>query len=260
LYVRKEREISYDPWAEVYDVVYADMSDDVPLYLKYARKQGSPVLEMACGTGRVLLPLAEKGYEAWGIDASKEMLAVARGKLRRLPAEVRARVHLSVADMRDFRLKRKFRLILCAFRSFLHLLTPADQRKALENARDHLADRGIIVIDIFAPFHHLLAQGERTISQVFEIEDGRRFVKHDFVRNDLLAQHIRVDSMIEEYDRDGVMIRKTVKPIELTWIHRREMEHLLELSGFRLVEVLGSFDGKPYDYRSGEAIYVAEKT
>jgi len=253
-----EKEFTYDPWADVYDLLYTDTMDDLQLYCAHAKKLGGPVLEMACGTGRLLLPLALEGYEAWGIDSAPAMLDVARAKLGKMPPDVQARVHLSVQDMRDFKLDARFNLIFCAFRSFLHLMAPADRKKGLARAHEHLADGGRLIIDIFAPFHHLLAQAKREIVEVFSLGDGRKMVKHDLIRNNPAQQLIHVDSTLEEYDRN-VMVRKTLRVIDLCWIHRYEMEHLLELSGFRLVDVLGTFDGKPYDYSSGEAIYIAEK-
>src|SRR5262245_35858109 len=107
------------------------MAGDVAFYLDCARRFGRPVLELATGTGRVLIPLAKAGYEVVGLDAAPAMLEVARAKLGREP-ELAARVALVEGDMRDFSLGRRFPLTLIPARAFQHVVEPEDQRRTLE--------------------------------------------------------------------------------------------------------------------------------
>ena len=88
-----------------------------------AREAGGEVLELGCGTGRVLIPTARSGVEITGLDLSPDMLKVCRKKLEAEPEEVRARVRLVEADMRQFELSRTFRLVTLPFRPFQHLTT-----------------------------------------------------------------------------------------------------------------------------------------
>jgi len=251
----------YDAWAEVYDLFYGDIEMDIPFYLEYAQQKGSPILEIACGTGRVLIPLAEAGYDMWGIDSSPAMLAKAQRKISALPEDVRKRTHLVQADMTDFHLDMKFPLVLIPFRSFLLLLTVDDQIQTLKNIRKHLSGEGALIIDLFAPFHHLLAQDRRQVtSKIINPETKHITFKTDIVTYYHANQVMDVDSIFDEYDGKGNSILRFHRSVKMRYIFRYEMEHLLRLSGFKLETVYGTFDKKSYDYKSGEMIFVASKT
>ncbi len=141
-----------DPWAaEVYDHHDGRKDDDLAFWLKLAEQTGGPVLELACGTGRVVIPLARAGHAVAGLDVSRSMLAVARRKLTREDAEVQARVRLVEGDMADFSVEGRFGLIFIAYRSFQHLVERAEQRKCLESCRRHLETEARLAINVFNP-------------------------------------------------------------------------------------------------------------
>ena len=104
---------------------------DVAFYVEEARRAGAPALELACGTGRVLIPVAEAGLTVVGLDSSAAMLSIAQEKIAELPDTTQRRIELVEGDMRSFALDQRFKLIMIPFRSFLHLMTPAAQRQAL---------------------------------------------------------------------------------------------------------------------------------
>src|ERR1700735_3272598 len=118
---------SYEILASHYDTGYCSKQDlvDVPFYVDVARKSGGPVLEIACGTGRVLLPIAREGIEIEGVDISESMLTILRRNLAREPREVRERVTVHEGDMRGFRLAPKFPLGLIPFRAVRAFCTEA---------------------------------------------------------------------------------------------------------------------------------------
>lgn len=143
---------TYAETAELYDYVqpYAARKD-VEFYTNMARESGGPVLEIGCGTGRVLLPIARAGAEITGLDLSAKMLGVCREKLAREPADVRGRVKLVQSDMRVFDLGRTFKLITIPFRPFQHLISVEDQLACLACVNKHLAPGGRFILDIFNP-------------------------------------------------------------------------------------------------------------
>jgi SAM-dependent methyltransferase len=137
--------------SEVYDSVYVER-EDVPFYRQIAARYAEGrILECGCGTGRVTIPLAEAGYSVDGLDISLPRLQVLRSRLQTLPGRVSDRITCCEGDMKDFSLEENYALILTPFRTFQHLLTPADQRKSLKNLWRHLKPGGRLLIDIFNP-------------------------------------------------------------------------------------------------------------
>lgn len=136
-------------FADYYDYDH-DISEDVEFYRQYAGQCQSPVLELACGTGRLMIPLAEAGSEVYGVDISSEMLEVCRWKVEQ--HKLSNRVHLSLGDMIDFELPRRdFELAFIALRSFMHLFTQSDQLACLHQVYKHLQPGGRFILDVIAP-------------------------------------------------------------------------------------------------------------
>ena len=140
----------YSEAAEFYDhvVPYANRPD-VEFYVDEALSARGPVLELGCGTGRVLIPIARAGVSIAGLDSSATMLSYCKAKLAAEPAYVQTKVELFESDMRAFDLQRKFALITIPFRPFQHLLTVEDQLACLASIRRHLERGGRLILDIF---------------------------------------------------------------------------------------------------------------
>ena len=148
--------------AKYYDEAYATLEDlsDLQFYLGMARRTGGPVLELACGTGRVLLPIAEQGIRIDGVDSSPTMLAQLEHKLAREPQHIRELVEIASGDLRSYRSRRKYALVIIPFRPLQHMYTVEDQLAALNTAafRYHLASGGLLAFDVLYPrFQSLLA-------------------------------------------------------------------------------------------------------
>jgi SAM-dependent methyltransferase len=241
----------YDSFAPFYDLAHRQ-ADDVPFYLELAREIGSPVCELACGTGRVLLPLARAGIDVTGLDVSQAMLDKLQAKLDKEPREIQARVALKCADMREYRFSQKFKLVFCAFNSFLHLMTTDDQLACLRSVREYLADDGQLVLNVFAPFYDRLAKRVETEEQ----ECGDDMIARFFTKRNWADQTMDSSVIVETTGPDG-LVRRQATHISLCWIHHREMHLLLRLAGFEVVAVYGGYDKRPYDYVSGIQLFVA---
>lgn len=245
-----------------YDLCYTTATGDIDFYVEEARRSGSPVLELGCGTGRILIPTAEAGVGIVGLDASSAMLDVARTKISKLSPDAQSRAELIEGDMRTFSLGRKFKLITIPFRAFLHLLTPDDQRTCLERIRKHLEDDGRLILNIFdtrldAVVKHATPLMEKR-SDFTDPKSGRRIVVWVTDRFDPEAQVISEDRIFEEISEDGVVLSRIYSPLTLCWIYRREMQYLLELSGFKVDALYGDFNRGPFRY-GGEQIWVTSK-
>lgn len=251
--------------AVFYDYCFQGLEGDVRFYLEEAQKAGSPVLEIGCGTGRILLPIAQSGVEVVGLDRSPTMLEVLRHKLNKLSPEVRNRVELVEEDMRAFSLDKQFALITIPYRAFLHLLTPKAQRQALECIREHLADDGRLIFNIFDPSHELIAARLGPLGAVLQKES--EFI-HPESENRVIAwftgqydperQLLDAYFIFEELDNRGVMIAKTYSPLTLRYVYRYEMRYLLELSGYKVEALYGDFQRGSFRY-GGEQVWVVRK-
>lgn len=243
------------------DCVNHDVTDDLPLYRRLAAQQGSPVLELACGTGRVTIDLAAHGHEIWGIDSSPPMLHQLQKKLARLPADVRERLHVMRMDMRSLDLKMKFKLILIPYRSFQALLQPQDVQSCLASVRSHLDEGGLFVFDILR-----MSQLVQSLPKNVDLPDwevnlpsGERMVRTNRLLG--LDRNKRVFSLEHVYrimKPDGSQ-REFRDRLDLKVYSEDEMGELLLANGFKVVKTLADYDGK--NLGGGEDfIFFAEKS
>ncbi len=252
--------------AAFYDSYSTGTEGDLPFYVEEARQAGSPVLELGCGTGRILIPTAEAGVTVTGLDRAPSMLAVARQKIARLDPAIQNRITLVEGDMRIFSLGRRFSLVMVPFRAFLHLLTVEDQRQALRCIRDHLVHNGHLVLNIFDPRldalvaqRGLLGAAQKKTDEFVHPETGRRVILWTTVQNDLERQIIEEERIFEEVDGEGKMVSRTYNLLTLRFIYRYEMQHLLELCGFEVEALYGDFQRSPFR-AGGEQIWVARRS
>lgn len=251
--------------AEYYDHVipYRNRAD-ISFYVEVAEESGGPVLEMGCGTGRILIPVARSGIEIVGIDLSRHMLQICHDRLKREPEEVQARAQVFEADMRSFKSDQAFSLITTPFRPFQHLITVEDQISCLECAYGHLVDGGRLILEIFNPSLEALTRdnlGEEFGEEPeFVMPDGRRVIRrHKVVERDLYNQILNVEIIYYVTHPDGLEER-LLHSFPMRYLFRYEAQHLLERCGFEVVDVYADFDKSPYGSKyPGELIFIATK-
>ena len=229
---------------------------DVGFYVNEAKAAGGRVLEVGCGTGRILLPIARAGCAITGIDGSKQMLERCRVNLAAEPAAVQSRITLAQHDMRDFNLAEQFTLIIAPFRVVQHLTTIDDQLQFLATVARHLAPQGRLVFDVFNPRFDILvgADGvEREDTPEQRLPDGRTF--HRAYR---IARVRWIDQVSEAelvYYVDG---KRYVQAFEMRWYLAAELRHLLARAGFRVREMYGDFARGPVVDGCPEIVVTAE--
>jgi len=246
---------------DYYDLFFTGLKGDVAFYVEEAQKAGSPVLEIGCGTGRILIPVAEAGIEITGLDASKDMLSVLSRKVSALDDAVSSRIEIVEGDMTDFSLGRKFNLIMIPCRAFLHLMTVDGQKKALGCIREHLADGGRLIMNFFDPRLDVLLDkpdDPGTSEEATDPLSGNKVIMRSRASHDLERQVLEADFTFEEFDGEGKSVPCVHAPLTLRWIYRYEMQHLLELCGFKVEALHGDFERGPFKY-GGEQIWVASK-
>lgn len=262
----KPAEDEYASSAAFYDhVVPYRERPDVPFYVQMAREAGGPVLELGCGTGRVLIPTARAGVEITGLDSSPAMLALCRDKLAQEPGEVRSRVTLVKGDMRDFDVgTKKFALATTPFRPFQHLVTVEEQLGCLSAVRRHLVDGGKFILDVFNPSLQRLVDDryrQEVAEDEFTLPDGRRVLrKNRVVSTDFFNQVLDIENPYYVTDAEGRQERY-VHRFLMRYLFRFEGEHLLARAGFEVEAVYADYQKTPYGQKQppGELVFMARK-
>lgn len=248
-----------DGVARFFDGDYAHYTDDLPLVEAYAQRTGGPLLELGCGTGRLLVPLASAGYTVTGIDLSPGMLRIARAKAE--AAGVAQLVTLVQGNSIDAPLAGPYRFAFVMMNTFLHLPTQADQLAALRHWRDHLAPGGLLLIDVFNPDVAQLAGLDGRLewdkSWVDE-QTGCTIMKFLTRTVDLAEQVIHVNLIYDEIAADG-QVRRTVAPFDQRYLWRFEAELLLDKAGFALEGIYGDLSLGPFAADSERMILVARR-
>ncbi len=250
----------FDGFARFYDDDYRAYDDDLGLILEMAEEAGGPVVELGCGTGRVLLPLADAGVIVTGVDISPALLEVARAKLA--VAGLSARVTLVEADLRHPGLPTgAFDLAICTSNTLMHLTDPAEQEAALAAACKLLRPGGRLMLDLFNPdlarlleVNGLMELADRWVDETAGVE----VIKWS-VRSIDIAEQMQETLFIYEETLPGGETRRTSCPFTLRYLWRNEGELMLRAAGFVVEEVWGEFDGTPYDAMSDHLIYIARR-
>lgn len=225
---------SYEGFAPVYDAWAADMTDDVDFYLELARAADGPIVELAAGTGRISVPIAqETGKPVIGIDLSPAMLELARARA----AEAGVDLDLREGDMRDLDLVEATDLVICPYRALLHLPTWTDRRRVFERVARALRPGGRFAWNAF-------------------VFDHRYAVEYDGKWQDSPRRHLTEyspgDNRVDITLADG-------PTLSLWWITRSEWEALLDVSGLEAEALYGWFDRRPFDDESREFVWIARK-
>ena len=239
------------------------VADDAAFYTGLALSAPGQALELGCGTGRLLAPLARAGVHVTGLDRSKAMLAEAKRQLKSEPDDVRGRVTLVRGDMSAFDLECEFGLVYIAFRSFMMLDTPEAQRACLECAHRHLKPGGILAVDLFDPLLHRLKPGKKSrkwhsYGEVIHPQTWN-VVRIDVSgrSNDPLTQVFEETWRFTEVGSKG-KVRVEQEVLRMRWTYRNEMRYLLELCGFEEISEYSDYAKSPPAYGK-EQIWVARK-
>ena len=210
----------YDPWSR-------SVTEDVGFYVEQALASGGPVVELAVGTGRIAVPIARAGVSVIGIDTSPEMLTMAREAAD--SAGVGSLLDLRVGDLREPPVNERVALVICPFRSLLHMETESEKLRALRAARSLLEPDGRFVFDVFAPSREDI---EETHDRWLEREPGifERAVWDEGSRTLSLS--------VRSADSETTF--------GLHWLSAPEWLRLLDEAGFEVDALYGWFDSRPY--------------
>jgi len=237
-----------------YDLMVGDMPYGLDFYVALAREAHGPVLDICCGTGRILLPCLQAGIDIEGLDLFEPMLKTLRAKAAALGLSPR----LHQADMSDFSLSRRYRLVMIPFNAFIHNMTQEAQIRCLQLCREHLFPGGKLAFDTFFPSLEIVGAPENTRVLEGELphpETGLPMRMYDTRSFDRVAQVQHSLNELELLAADGSV--QTVHRSEASsrYIYKHEMALLLLVAGFARWEIHGDFNSRPLT-RENDAMVV----
>ena len=225
----------YDGFAPIYDIWASDMTDDVDFYVELARAADGPIVELAVGRGRVAIPIAEEtGKSVIGIDRSPAMLAIADYRVSSAGVDL----DLRRGDMRELTLAEPAALIICPFRSLLHLPTWRDRRRVFERVTESLQPGGRFAWNAFVFDPRIAVELDGKLETIADIA----------YRNAYFPADNRIEITLE-----------SGPAVSLWWASRSEWEALLDVSGLETEVLYGWFDRRPFDEASREFVWVAKR-
>ena len=238
----------------LYDLVHEKPADSeqIAFYEKQINKYGSPVLELACGTGNYLVTLSHDDIEISGIDISGEMLDGAQ----RRAANQNIQTNLFNADMREFELNQKFALVFIAGNSFQHLDTKSDVKACFASVKKHLARGGKFIVEVFNPSLELLSRNpnERFFVGEYKTENGWIILTEN-VRYEAATQ---INYLNWHYKNQFMNEEQTVS-FTMRQFFPQEFDALFEYNGFRIEKKFGNFDESKFSSASPKQIVIASQ-
>lgn len=250
---------AYANIVDLYDLEHDEFQDDLDVIGELAATANGPVLELGCGSGRVLAPLAEAGYEATGVDLSQPMLEMAQSRLADIPNH---RVTLWHGDMRQATNAPGGPFGLAAFtlNGLMHLPSLETQRHALESAAATLRPGGMLFVDIMHPVPdqlRFLSDGPQ-LERSWPTDDGGTIDKWSYRTFNASEQMIDTVLWYDSIDPDG-SLRRVRTSFTMRYLHEAEFRLLLELTGFEDVRVFGDYDLTPIHDEADRLLVVATK-
>jgi SAM-dependent methyltransferase len=249
-----------DALARLYDLDLEEDPGDVDLYLALANRNGDPVLEVAVGSGRIAVPLAQAGHHVTGIDLDRGMLRRATARAEAAGPDVAGRIRLVEADARHVRLPDagSFRFAFIPFNSLLVFGDRRDQARAVATLAAHLAPDGLAVIDLWQPDADQLSRYDGRFGLEYVRRDGttgRVVTKTASARHDASGR-VELTTIYEESEQGGPVVR-WVRQDRLRLVGPEELVALAESAGLRVELLAGDYDLREYEPGDERAILLA---
>lgn len=261
----------YDQIARFYDLTHANLTDDIAFIINLAREANGPILELGCGSGRLLLPLARAGFTVTGVDNSAAMLARAQAALQAEPPTVQTRVTLIEADMTQLDVGNagteqsrsgRFALVIIPYNTFMHL-DSAQKTAVLRRVKKGLERNGRLFIDLINPFAVATTpDDEEPIleNSLTDPQTGHTIQQMAQNQLDEDAQCLYINWIYETLAPDGNAAQRTAVQAHYHYLFPHQIDLLLQETGFRLTDLSGDYDNSIFDEESDRLLVTAVPT
>jgi SAM-dependent methyltransferase len=228
-----------------------NFNHDVPFYLKMAKSFGDKTLELACGTGRITLPLAKQGIDIVGLDISNGMIREAKEKANKQNLDI----ELLIGDVRDFNLERKFSLIIFPFNSICHLHDYESIKACFENVKKHLHPDGRFIIDVFKPNFNFLLRDSKERAEVSTYNNPYGNNKVRLTESNNYDQISQINYINWFYNTDG---KERGEELNMRMFFPQELENYLRFTGFQIENKFGDYDLSSFKNNSEKQIIISK--
>lgn len=251
--------VDYDIYEEfrdpiTYDLECDDFEDDKPVIEQWAKQTGAPLLDLACGTGRMALHMAQQGYQVTGVDLIPEMIAHARHKACEQNI---TSIDWVVSDARNFSLNQQFPFVFMLMNAFQFLHTRQDYEAMFKCVREHLTPDGYFLFETRNPSPRNLLQTRQAEVTSHTLTDGGTLIVTEKQYYDALTQLQHYTRHLNYQYIKHAPTEKTLR-VALRYIFPQEMETLLHYNGFKIVEAYGNWQQDPLEADSIDMIYVCQ--
>jgi ubiquinone/menaquinone biosynthesis C-methylase UbiE len=239
---------------QTYDLEVESYDEDRPLIEQWARSLGGPLLDLACGTGRMALRMAAQGYQVTGVDIVPEMIALARQKA----AERAVSIEWVIADARTFQLQKQFPFVFMLCNAWQFFLRREDQEALLARVQQHLLPEGCFLFETRNPSPQNLLEVSHREPQKYTMSDGGQLVATEEQYYDPMTQIQHYTRRLTFSHPGGQQEEKTLYT-DLRYVFPQEMEALLYYNGFQIRACYGNWQQEPLTAASRSMIYVCQR-
>ncbi len=249
----------YAQIARYYDAEHQDMTDDLGFYAALAEEYGTPIFEVASGTGRVMLPLARAGHAIHGIDIEPAMIERAKERAAAQPG-LQGKLTFIQGDILTYKSERQYPLVIFPYNGLLHFHEQEQQITLLKRLRALTADAGLLVLDLPNPADSFGAQDSDALileKTFIEPESGHLVMQYSVSQLDRTEQLFHITWIYDEVTGDGT-VKRTFAPVVFRYFFFAEVKLLLERAGFEVDSVYGGYDYEPYEAGFARMIVLAK--
>ena len=242
-------DLIYD--ANIYDGMNTNLAD-LEFYLSWLpTNKDARILELCCGTGRLTIPIAKKGYDITGVDFTSSMLEKAKVKTAKEGLEVK----FIEADIRNLVLREKYDFIFIPFNSIHHLYKNEDVFKTFNVVKKHLKKGGLFLLDCFNPNFQFIVDGEKEQKEIAEYttKDGRDVLIKEIMHYENKTQINRIEW---HYFINGEF--DSIQNLDMRLFFPQELDSYLERCGFAITHKYGDFEGEEFSDNSEKQIFICQ--
>lgn len=232
-----------DPYDDprLYDLEYRDQKDDIEYYVRLAKANGGPILELGCGNGRITVPMAKAGVRVDGVDTSGPMLDALRDRLRGTRRSARKLVRAYQMDFRNLKLDQTYPLVILPFNALHHCPTHRDVLALFAGVRRAMAPGGLFVLDCYLPDPILYQRNPEDTYEHCTFIDPRKGGRLESWERSWYDALNQIHHVIYAYQRKGEPVEEV--KLDLRVFYPQELVALLDLSGLRVLQAWSDFQG-----------------